>query len=214
MKERAGRTAADDAVRAERNNRICKLYSGGMKIRELVELFGLSDSHLFQIIQKYRIAEGLPGRNVRALGGDNLERNQKIMEMYRSGKTLKSIAAEVGLHKSSVALIARTLAKEALTEEKDDDVPCPPRPKNFGAVKAPKLRIPPLEPGKTYVLPGISNKNRPGNGGAPARRMRFEGFVPGTGCRHAVFVHPVAGYRETFRDDIDLARMRSLRRAG
>ena len=206
MKERAGRTAADDAVRAERNNRICKLYSGGMKIRELVELFGLSDSHLFQIIQKYRIAEGLPGRNVRALGGDNLERNQKIMEMYRSGKTLKSIAAEVGLHKSSVALIARTLAKEALTEEKDDDVPCPPRPKGFGAVKAPRLKIPPLEQGKLYSLPEFCDKNRSGGRRPPARIMRFIGFVPGAGVRHALFLHPVAGYRETFRD-VDLWRL-------
>jgi len=213
MKERAGRTAADDAVRAERNNRICKLYSGGMKICELVELFGLSDSHLFQIIQKYRIAEGLPGRNVRALGGDNLERNQKIMEMYRSGKTLKSIAAEVGLHKRSVALIARTLAKEALTEEKDDDVPCPPRPKGFGAVKAPRLKIPPLEQGKLYSLPEFCDKNRSGGRRPPARIMRFIGFVPGAGVRHALFLHPVAGYRETFRD-IDLARMKLLRRVG
>ncbi len=160
MKERAGRTAADDAVRAERDDR--------------------------------------------------------IFEMYLAGSSSRAIAACFGLDKTTCTYIIRTrraMLAEQNTDEAEDRRPCPPRPKGFGAVKAPKHKIPHLEPGKTYVLPGISNKNRPGNGGAPARRMRFEGFVPGTGCRHAVFVHPVAGYRETFRD-IDLARMRSLRRVG
>ena len=122
---------------------------------------------------------------------------------------MREIAARFGLDKSTCTYIIRTrraMLAEQNTDEAEDSLPCPPRPKGFGAVRAPKVRIPLLEPGKTYVLPGSSAKTRYGNERVPARRMRFEGFVPGTGCRHAVFVHPVAGYRETFRD-VDLARM-------
>jgi len=141
-------------------------------------------------------------------------RDDRIFEMYRAGISARKIADCFGMDKSSVLGIIRTLRAMDMPEtEAEDDRPLPSRPKGFGAVRAPKLRIPPLEPGKMYLIPGISNKNRPGNGGVPARRMRFEGFVPGAGCRHAVFVHPVAGYRETFRD-VDLARMKLLRRVG
>lgn len=136
-------------------------------------------------------------------------RNDAILEAYRSGRSMREIATCFGLDRSTCTYIIRTrraMLAEQDTDEAENRLPCPPRPKNFGAVKAPKHKIPPLEPGRTYVLPGISNKNRPGNGGVPARRMRFEGFVEGVGCRHAVFVHPVAGYRETFRD-IDLWRL-------
>ena len=140
---------------------------------------------------------------------DDAVRNNAILEAYRSGRSMREIAAHFGLDKSTCAYIIRTrraMLAEQNTDEAEDSLPCPPRPKGFGAVRAPQVRIPHLEPGRTYVLPGISNKNRPGNGGAPARRMRFEGFVEGVGCRHAVFVHPVAGYRETFRD-IDLQKL-------
>ena len=137
-------------------------------------------------------------------------RDDRIFEMFQEGKSAKEISKCFGMDKSTCSYIIRT--RRAMIEddenpgEAEDRSPCPPRPMWFGAVRAPKLRIPSLEPGKMYVLPGSSAKTRYGNERVPARHMRFEGFIQGVGCRHAVFVHPVAGYRETFRD-IDLQKL-------
>jgi hypothetical protein len=141
-------------------------------------------------------------------------RDDRIFEMYLAGISARKIADCFGMDKSSVLEIIRTLRAMDMPEtEAEDNRPLPPRPRNFGAVKAPKLKIPPLEQGKVYSLPEFCDKNRRGGRRPPARIMRFIGFVPGAGVRHALFLHPVAGYRETFRD-IDLARMKLLRRVG
>ena len=143
-------------------------------------------------------------------------RDDRIFEMYLAGISARKIADCFGMDKSSVLEIIRTLRAmlaEQNTDEAEDSLPCPPRPKGFGAVKAKKLKIPPLEQGKLYSLPEFCDKNRRGGRRPPARIMQFIGFVPGAGVRHALFLHPVAGYRETFRD-IDLARMKLLRRVG
>ena len=160
MKERAGRTAADDAVRAARDDRIFEMYLAGSSSRAIATCFGLDKTTCTYIIRTRR------------------------------------------------AMLAEQNADEA-----EDRLPCPPRPKGFGAVKAPKHKIPPLEQGKLYPLPEFCDKNRRGGRRPPARIMQFIWFVPGAGVRHALFLHPVAGYRETFRD-IDLARMKLLRRVG
>lgn len=137
--------------------------------------------------------------------------------MFQEGKSAKEISKCFGMDKSTCLYIIRT--RRAMMEddenpgEAEDRSPCPPRPKGFGAVKAQKLKIPPLEQGKLYSLPEFCDKNRSGGRRPPARIMQFIGFVPGAGVRHALFLHPVAGYRETFRD-IDLARMKLLRRVG
>lgn len=140
---------------------------------------------------------------------DDAVRNNAILEAYRSGRSMREIAAHFGLDKSTCAYIIRTrraMLAEQNTDEAEDRLPCPPRPKGFGAVKAKKLKIPPLEQGKLYSIPEFCDKNRSGGRRPPARIMQFIGFVPGAGVRHALFLHPVAGYRETFRD-VDLWRL-------
>jgi len=144
-------------------------------------------------------------------------RDDRIFEMYRAGISARKIADCFGMDKSSVLKIIRTLRAMDMPEtEAEDNRPLPPRPRGFGAVNAPKLKIPPLEQGKLYSLPEFCDKNRSGGRRPPARIMRFVGFVPGAGVRHALFLHPVAGYREAFRDIdlVDLARMKLLRRVG
>jgi len=144
-------------------------------------------------------------------------RDDRIFEMYRAGISARKIADCFGMDKSSVLKIIRTLRAMDMPEtEAEDNRPLPPRPRGFGAVNAPKLKIPPLEQGKLYSLPEFCDKNRSGGRRPPARIMRFIGFVPGAGVRHALFLHPVAGYREAFRDIdlVDLARMKLLRRVG
>jgi len=144
-------------------------------------------------------------------------RDDRIFEMYRAGISARKIADCFGMDKSSVLKIIRTLRAMDMPEtEAEDNRPLPPRPRGFGAVNAPKLKIPPLEQGKLYSLPEFCDKNRSGVLRPPARIMRFIGFVPGAGVRHALFLHPVAGYREAFRDIdlVDLARMKLLRRVG
>jgi len=135
---------------------------------------------------------------------ETIARDARVVEMFRAGKSIKDIALAVGRHRTRVSQIIKDFLREEADE--DEDAPLPPRPKGFGAVKAPRLKIPPLEQGKLYSLPEICDKNRRGGRRPPARIMRFIGFVPGAGVRHALFLHPVAGYRETFRD-IDLWRL-------
>lgn len=137
-------------------------------------------------------------------------RDDRIFEMYRAGISARKIADCFGMDKSSVLGIIRTLRAMDMPEtEAEDDRPLPPRPKGFGAVKAPKPKIPPLEQGKLYSLPEFCDKNRSGGRRPPARIMQFIGFVPGAGVRHALFLHPVAGYRESFRE-FDLQRVRRV----
>ena len=135
---------------------------------------------------------------------ETIARDARIVEMFRAGKSIKEIALAVGRRKTTVVQVIKDFLREEADE--DEDAPLPPRPKGFGAVKAPRLKIPPLEQGKLYSLPEFCDKNCRGGRRPPARIMRFIGFVPGAGVRHALFLHPVAGYRETFRD-IDLWRL-------
>jgi len=157
-----------------------------------------------KILQQFREATDGPYRNPRVVGAEATERNKKIIGLYRSGVTIKRIAEMAHCDKSTVSLAIRN-ARNAVNPPEEDE-PCPPRPRGFGAVKAPKLKIPPLEQGKLYSLPEFCDKNRSGGRRPPARIMQFIGFVPGAGVRHALFLHPVAGYRESFRD-IDLWRL-------
>ena len=138
---------------------------------------------------------------------ETIERDARIVEMFRAGKSIKEIALAVGRRKTTVAQVIKDFLREEADE--DEDAPLPPRPKGFGAVKVPRLKIPPLEQGKLYSLPEFCDKNRSGGRRPPARIMQFIGFVPGAGVRHALFLHPVAGYRESFRE-FDLQRVRRV----
>ena len=138
---------------------------------------------------------------------ETIARDARVVEMFRAGKSIKEIALAVGRRKTTVAQVIKDFLREEADE--DEDAPLPPRPKGFGAVKAPKLKIPPLEHGKLYSLPEFCDKNRSGGRRPPARIMQFIGFVPGAGVRHALFLHPVAGYRESFRE-FDLQRVRRV----
>ena len=204
------RMAEKEAVH-ERNERMWEMYLKGFRLDEIIAFSGLCSSRAMKILQQFREATDGPYRNPRVVGAEATERNKKIIGLYRSGVTIKRIAEMAHCDKSTVSLAIRN-ARNAVNPPEEDE-PCPPRPRGFGAVKAPKLKIPPLEQGKLYSLPEFCDKNRSGGRRPPARIMQFIGFVPGAGVRHALFLHPVAGYRETFRD-IDLARMKLLRRVG
>jgi len=199
----------------ERNERMWEMYLKGFRLDEIIAFSGLCSSRATKILQQFRDETDGPCRNPRVVGAEATERNKKIIGLYRSGVAIKRIAEMVHCDKSTVSLAIRN-ARNAVKPPEEDNSPLPPRPRNFGAVKAPKLKIPPLEQGKLYSLPEFCDKNRSGGRRPPARIMRFIGFVPGAGVRHALFLHPVAGYREAFRDIdlVDLARMKLLRRVG
>jgi len=194
----------------ERNERMWEMYLKGFRLDEIIAFSGLCSSRATKILQQFRDETDGPCRNPRVVGAEATERNKKIIGLYRSGVAIKRIAEMVHCDKSTVSLAIRN-ARNAVKPPEEDNSPLPPRPRNFGAVKAPKLKIPPLEQGKLYSLPEFCDKNRSGGRRPPARIMRFIGFVPGAGVRHALFLHPVAGYRETFRE-FDLQRVQRVRR--
>jgi len=194
----------------ERNERMWEMYLKGFRLDEIIAFSGLCSSRATKILQQFRDETDGPCRNPRVVGAEATERNKKIIGLYRSGVAIKRIAEMVHCDKSTVSLAIRN-ARNAVKPPEEDNSPLPPRPRNFGAVKAPKLKIPPLEQGKLYSLPEFCDKNRSGGRRPPARIMRFVGFVPGAGVRHALFLHPVAGYRETFRE-FDLQRVQRVRR--
>lgn len=202
---------AEKEAAHERNERMWEMYLKGFRLNEIIAFSGLCSSRAMKILQQFREATDGPYRNPGVVGAEATERNKKIIGLYRSGVAIKRIAEMVHCDRSTVSLAIQN-ARNAVNPPEEDE-PCPPRPRNFGAVKGPKLKIPPLEQGKLYSLPEFCDKNRSGGRRPPARIMQFVGFVPGAGVRHALFLHPVAGYRETFRD-IDLARMKLLRRVG
>ena len=203
------RMAEKEAVH-ERNERMWEMYLKGFRLDEIIAFSGLCSSRATKILQQFRDETDGPCRNPRVVGAEATERNKKIIGLYRSGVAIKRIAEMVHCDKSTVSLAIRN-ARNAVKPPEEDNSPLPPRPRNFGAVKAPKLKIPPLEQGKLYSLPEFCDKNRSGGRRPPARIMRFIGFVPGAGVRHALFLHPVAGYRETFRE-FDLQRVQRVRR--
>jgi len=192
----------------ERNERMWEMYLKGFRLDEIIAFSGLCSSRATKILQQFRDETDGPCRNPRVVGAEATERNKKIIGLYRSGVAIKRIAEMVHCDKSTVSLAIRN-ARNAVKPPEEDNSPLPPRPRNFGAVKAPKLKIPPLEQGKLYSLPEFCDKNRSGGRRPPARIMRFIGFVPGAGVRHALFLHPVAGYREAFRE-FDLQRVRRV----
>lgn len=132
-----------------------------------------------------------------------IAREKIIVEMFRAGKSIKEIALAVGRHRTTVAQII----KGFLSVEEDNNAPVPPRPRGFGVVRAPKLKIPELIPGTLYEFPALGAK---GGRRCPAFRMRFWKWAPGAeGTRHALFRHPTTGTVEAFRE-FDLQRVRRV----
>jgi len=132
-----------------------------------------------------------------------IAREKIIVEMFRAGKSIKEIALAVGRHRTTVAQIIRGF----LSVEEDNNAPVPPRPRGFGVVRAPKLKIPELIPGTLYEFPALGVK---GGKPRPAFRMRFWRWAPGAeGMRHALFRHPTTGAVEAFRE-FDLQRVRMV----
>jgi len=136
---------------------------------------------------------------------ETIERDARIVEMFRAGKSIKEIALAVGRRKTTVVQVIKDFLREEADE--DEDAPLPPRPKGFGAVKAPRLKIPELTPRKLYEFPALGVK---GGKPRPAFRMRFWRWAPGAeGMRHALFRHPTTGTVEAFRE-FDLQRVRRV----
>ena len=136
---------------------------------------------------------------------ETIERDARIVEMFRAGKSIKEIALAVGRRKTTVVQVIKDFLREEADE--DEDAPLPPRPRGFGVVRAPKLKIPELIPGTLYEFPALGAK---GGRRCPAFRMRFWRWAPGAeGMRHALFRHPTTGTVEAFRE-FDLQRVRRV----
>jgi hypothetical protein len=141
-----------------------------------------------------------------------IARDARVVEMFRAGKSIKDIALAVGRHRTTVAQVIRDflgLERNAERQRRldEENAPIPPRPRGFGVVRAPKLKIPELIPGTLYEFPALGAK---GGRRYPAFRMRFWKWAPGAeGMRHALFRHPTTGTVEAFRE-FDLQRVRMV----
>ena len=134
---------------------------------------------------------------------ETIARDARVVEMFRAGKSIKDIALAIGRHRTRVSQII----KDFMSVEEDDNAPIPPRPRDFGVVRAPKMKIPELTPEKLYEFPALGVK---GGKPRPAFRMRFWRWAPGAeGMRHALFRHPATGTVEAFRE-FDLQRVRRV----
>ena len=85
----------------ERNENVCNLYLQGIKITEIANLLSINRHTVTDILKKNQIYKG----NIRAnnFSDEKFERNQKIIDLYSKGFSLRQVADKMKVCSSTVS---------------------------------------------------------------------------------------------------------------